>query len=116
MRSLCCLIPLMILTFAQEETWMVPCDMNILRCPCTQASQCGLSGCCLRGVCSSTGMTGDRCYEDITENSKSLSGIWNKTETCPCNLAYYCSVKDNSAENRHPLYGRVGMCRKSFRF
>ncbi|CAL1530933.1 unnamed protein product [Lymnaea stagnalis] len=76
---------------------------------CTMATDCGLSGCCLHGLCSNTGFAEDRCYKNVTANGQIRpTGIWNQTDICPCDYTYYCLVADESnVDSRH---GPVGFC------
>ncbi|BFY97568.1 hypothetical protein BsWGS_00607 [Bradybaena similaris] len=106
----------MIMTFVLAETATAPRNGYRRGVPCTTASKCGYSGCCLHGFCSRTGWTGQKCYENVTENGlPQYSGIWTKTDLCPCENNDYCYVYNRSAENVHPLYGPVGACHSILR-
>ncbi|CAL1530932.1 unnamed protein product [Lymnaea stagnalis] len=76
---------------------------------CTKATDCGHSGCCLHGLCSTTGSTADKCYAKVTGNGRIRpTGIWNQTDICPCEYTYYCLVVDSS--NVDSRYGPIGIC------
>ncbi|CAL1530930.1 unnamed protein product [Lymnaea stagnalis] len=76
---------------------------------CTRSAQCGHGGCCLRGRCSNTGSTFDRCYARVRHNGRIRPvKLWKKTDVCPCEYASYCYVQ--RPYEKHPVYGPVGSC------
>ncbi|CAG5121952.1 unnamed protein product [Candidula unifasciata] len=78
---------------------------------CTQAADCGDSGCCLNGVCSLTGRVWGACYKNVTQNgAQRPAGVWTATDLCPCEYTHYCYINNISPRNSHPKYGNVGSC------
>ncbi|KAK3771292.1 hypothetical protein RRG08_024371 [Elysia crispata] len=77
---------------------------------CKAASDClGVSGCCLRGLCSKTGGAFDSCYtQELMNGQTRYQGVWRKSDLCPCAYSYHC-LAINSGDS-HPQHGPRGFC------
>lgn len=59
-------------------------------------------GCCISGRCSGEGRRGgmlDACRKHIIENGRGITGIWYKTDACPCQRHMKCLVLAPTNDN-----------------